>query len=634
MKLIFTCFLLIVVLFTSAQQNTFKVSAFAPESGSLNQMIQLSDGSFVGVGELFYNNYIDTGYLIKTDAGGSVLAYKRIPTTAGITTITKTNDGGFAICGNLGKSTQLIKFNADLTIQWEKDYSNDGTTAINKMIQATDNSFLLVGSYFNRSEGELSAYIIKTSSDGSLQFAKRFHNTTAKTLEDIYFNGIVATTDGNYALLAEVVDYSITTNFTTYLIKINPTADTLWCSSVFGSTAQQGINSYNITTSSDGGLLISGYLSANFGNSSYNYAAAIIKYNNAGTLLWSKYLAVNNSGGNSNCNGMLEDKDNGYLFYGAIDKSINNDTAYTYIAKTNASGTLQWVKKFYPVNTGTFYTEILNLIQTSDGGYAACGEGAFYYSQIRNYSKSGFIFKFNESFGICTDSVSNEGTLQNIGASAPIVINIGDVATTVTNNVSVYLTNANTTQIICSSQALPLQLLSFKATLQNKIVAIQWTTANEVNTSYFEVERSKDAASFTALQKVIAKGNNVSTQFYNLTDIQPLPGTSYYRLKEMDKDGSVIYSSVVSVTLMNNGAVIISPNPVKNVVRVVVQTETNSHIVCQLIDMKGNLLATQNTSLAVGRNEINIPVSALAKGVYLLKTIQNHSVQTLQFVKQ
>ncbi len=633
MKFIFTCLLLGVV-FGGFGQGTFKVAAFAPESGSLNQLTQLNDGSFVGVGELYYNNYIDTGYLVKTDAKGNVLGYKRIPTTASISTITKTNDGGFAVCGYLGASTRFIKFNADMTVQWEKDYSTDGTTAINKVIQAVDSSFLLVGSYFNNIERENSAYIIKASSNGSLQFAKRFHHITTNTLEDVYFNGISATTDGNYALLAEAVDYSNTTNFTTYVIKIDSAADILWSSSAFSDTTLQSVSSHSITTSSDGGLLISGDLLTNFGYSSYHYEATIVKFNNEGNLLWSKRLGVNHPGAsNSSGNGVLEDIDSTYLLYGAIDKSINSDTAYMYIAKINASGELQWVKKFYPVNTGTSYTEISNLIHSSDGAYAACGDGAFYNSNISDYSKSGFIFKFDKSFGICTDSVINEGALQNIAISIPITLDVEDVTTTI-KDVSASLTDADMAQVICSSSTLPLQLLSFNATLQNKSVVVQWQTANEVNTSYFIVERSNNATAFTAVQQVAAKGNSVGMQTYSTTDLQPLPGTFYYRLKEVDKDGKVTYSSIVPVTVLDNGVVVISPNPVRDAVHVVMQSAGNSNVTLQIVDINGNILATQKVSVATGRNEIMIPAASLTNGVYVLKVIENNTTQTIRFVKE
>jgi hypothetical protein len=96
--------------------------------------------------------------------------------------------------------------------------------------------------------------------------------------------------------------------------------------------------------------------------------------------------------------------------------------------------------------------------------------------------------------------------------------------------------------------ALPVKLVFFEAVLnpENK-VNINWSTASEVNSAYFEIERSSDAIDFTGIDSTPAAGNSEETINYSAIDDNPLPGISYYRLKQVDLDGSFTYSEIVSV---------------------------------------------------------------------------------------
>ncbi len=633
MKSIFTCLFVSVALFVSAQQNTFKVGSFATDYGYLNQLIQLTDGSYIGAG---YRSDIDdggAGYLLKTDAGGKVLAYKTIPGIGEADALIKTNDGGFAVCGISDNGVQLIKCKADLTIEWTKEYATSGFTRIRRMMQAADGSFLLAGTNASP-ESNLTAYAIKTDATGKLLFAKQYAGYAIADNADVELVDVVATTDGNYALAGLSSHYDNNGNDLSdsgYVIKINSAGDVLWTQAAYSNTGNQSVDPYRMIATSDGGLLIAGDL---FTPATFSFRMAMMKYNNAGTLVWSKSVAPNDAGNTDFFgDGVIEDKDGGYLFYGAAGVyNDEDDTSYAYIAKTNSAGVLQWTKKYYPSVVNSFYAEFYDLIKTSDGGYAACGDGSIFYPDQGDYNESGFIVKLDQNFNTCNDSIASDGTLKNS------IINVTKTATaenitTTTTDVSAFLNEGDETLLVCSNSTFPLQLLSFNATLQNKSVNVNWQTANEVNTNYFVIERSANGSSFTALQKIAAKGNSRLTQTYSTSDLQPLQGTSYYRLQQVDKDGKTTYSSIVKVVVMSNGTIVISPNPVQSNIRVIVQSSTNNSLTLQVMDMKGNVLATQKTSVAAGRNEVNIPAASLAKGVYILKVMDKGSVQTIRFVK-
>jgi hypothetical protein len=99
----------------------------------------------------------------------------------------------------------------------------------------------------------------------------------------------------------------------------------------------------------------------------------------------------------------------------------------------------------------------------------------------------------------------------------------------------------------CRDVTLPVELVSFTATPVYEEVRLDWTTASEKNTSHFEVERSADLHAWHTMARVAAAGDSPASRDYTSTDRDPLPGTSYYRLRMNDLDGTHAYSPVASV---------------------------------------------------------------------------------------
>ena len=96
---------------------------------------------------------------------------------------------------------------------------------------------------------------------------------------------------------------------------------------------------------------------------------------------------------------------------------------------------------------------------------------------------------------------------------------------------------------------IPVELTSFSASLNNNMVILSWETATEKNNHYFEVQRSSDNISFTTIGNVQGKGNSVVSQAYSFSDVSPLNGISYYRLKQVDFSGEFDYSAVAEVNV-------------------------------------------------------------------------------------
>ena len=98
---------------------------------------------------------------------------------------------------------------------------------------------------------------------------------------------------------------------------------------------------------------------------------------------------------------------------------------------------------------------------------------------------------------------------------------------------------------------LPIELLSFEATLEEQVVDLAWKTATEINNDFFTVERSDNGVEFEEVLKADGAGNSNVVLDYFETDYEPLSGVSYYRLKQTDYDGQYSYSDIVVVSTEN-----------------------------------------------------------------------------------
>lgn len=178
---------------------------------------------------------------------------------------------------------------------------------------------------------------------------------------------------------------------------------------------------------------------------------------------------------------------------------------------------------------------------------------------------------------------------------------------------------------------LPVELAGFVASYANDQVELKWQTLSELNNDRFEVEHSRDGYHFQKVGTVEGEGTTAEAKSYFYFHRMSIGGTHYYRLKQIDTDGTFDYSNVVGVIVDNGGKLSIYPNPVKDVIYVQQDgLDGNSHF--QLMDALGRKL---NTSLSgnAGFYEINLPKN-LPRGTYWLKVERAGKVQTLPVVKE
>jgi hypothetical protein len=166
---------------------------------------------------------------------------------------------------------------------------------------------------------------------------------------------------------------------------------------------------------------------------------------------------------------------------------------------------------------------------------------------------------------------------------------------------------------------LPITLIFFSAEpINNNYVLLTWETANEVNNDYFIIEKSKDAFNWIFVDKVYGSGNSAQTLRYQLNDYMPIQDISYYRLLQVDFDGTITSKAIDVVEIKQVSFFKIYPNPSSGIFNI----QTNlSDFNLVVYDTKMKLVA----SLA-GNQQINL--QNLPTGIYYLKAFNKKEVIT------
>ena len=176
---------------------------------------------------------------------------------------------------------------------------------------------------------------------------------------------------------------------------------------------------------------------------------------------------------------------------------------------------------------------------------------------------------------------------------------------------------------------LPLQWLGFNGWRKENVVQLNWRTANEQNTSHFDVERSADGARFTSIATKQA-ANRSGEHSYDLIDQSPLKGWNYYRLKQVDQNGRFVYSSVVRVRFDEGAGIQLYPQPVTSTLQAVCDG-MGEKITIQIFDASGKLCNQQRRQ---NRGTLSLDVSSLGSGVYWMLVSDGVTQQKASFLKQ
>ncbi|MCF8239446.1 MAG: T9SS type A sorting domain-containing protein [Saprospiraceae bacterium] len=175
--------------------------------------------------------------------------------------------------------------------------------------------------------------------------------------------------------------------------------------------------------------------------------------------------------------------------------------------------------------------------------------------------------------------------------------------------------------------------IPFTATRQVEDVQLFWSTSTEINNDHFVVERSVDGAHFMALASIIGQGTTSTPHDYSWTDYRPGSGQWYYRLRQVDLDGQVAFSPIVTVQL--DGAPSdsrIYPNPVSGNT-IILQRQANrvGDLHVQVIAPDQSVVMRQLLHQQKGGNQWELSLPDVHPGIYFLRLQDDQRSEVIRF---
>ncbi len=185
---------------------------------------------------------------------------------------------------------------------------------------------------------------------------------------------------------------------------------------------------------------------------------------------------------------------------------------------------------------------------------------------------------------------------------------------------------------------LPVELTSFTAAVENNKVTLNWQTATEVNNYGFEIERAFVETQYAASLQwkeigfVEGHGNSNSKKKYSFVDVSNLRGKVNYRLKQIDNDGTFIYSDVVEAEIILPTQFEMYqnyPNPFNPVTIIKFDLPVNSAVKIVVYNTVGEQVdVLVDEIMPAGFHKIQFSANRYASGVYIYRMQSSDFVKT------
>ena len=249
--------------------------------------------------------------------------------------VQQTADGGYIVVGTTESfgagscDVFFIKTNASGYTERSRTFGGVGDDEGYSVQQTADGGYIIVGLTSSFGSGSADIYLVKTNASGDTLWTRAYGGSR---FDEGY--AVQQTPDGGYVVAGAVCLASDTEDV--YLMRTNPSGDTLWTRTYGGSGCDEG-NSLRVTT--DGGYIIAG-ITESFGSRSAD--VYLIKTNASGDTLWTRTY-----GGPSydEAYSVQQTTDGGYIIAG-ITESSGSGSADVYLIKTNASGDTLWTRYY------------------------------------------------------------------------------------------------------------------------------------------------------------------------------------------------------------------------------------------------------------------------------------------------
>ena len=181
---------------------------------------------------------------------------------------------------------------------------------------------------------------------------------------------------------------------------------------------------------------------------------------------------------------------------------------------------------------------------------------------------------------------------------------------------------------------LPVELVSFNGNCGDGVVELNWTTASEHNSAYYQIEKSRDGENWDVINTQDAAGNSNEMRSYSFVDAHASAGNNLYRLSQFDIDGDSKTYSVVNVNCAaaNAGYFSTHPNPSTGQFHVVLNNqELIGTATIRMVDSRGTIVSQKEIEVLEGINVYNFNEFKVAPGMYYITVVNDDkSTETIK----
>jgi len=179
---------------------------------------------------------------------------------------------------------------------------------------------------------------------------------------------------------------------------------------------------------------------------------------------------------------------------------------------------------------------------------------------------------------------------------------------------------------------IPVELVSFTAASNGNAVVLSWETATETNNSHFEIEKRTEGSSFTSIGRVTGTGTSTQPVKYSFTDNNAGSAKVFYRLKQVDFDGTFAYSKEIEVDVDMPSVYELSqnyPNPFNPTTTIRYAIPEDAKVTLEVYSILGELVATLVNDLQpAGKHSVVFNANQFATGTYVYRLTANQTVIT------
>ncbi|MEO9004348.1 MAG: alpha/beta hydrolase, partial [Ginsengibacter sp.] len=167
---------------------------------------------------------------------------------------------------------------------------------------------------------------------------------------------------------------------------------------------------------------------------------------------------------------------------------------------------------------------------------------------------------------------------------------------------------------------LPVEMLFFTGEYDGIQNVLKWKIGEAIHFKRFELQKSDDAQNFTTIYSITTNNMNVAGREYLSIDAFPFSGSNFYRLKLVDADDSFTYSEVINVRSALRKLIVtrIYPNPIKNVFRLDLTSQSNVEAHIQILEFSGKEIFSKLYTILQRNSSVTIDASSFKPGVLML----------------